>query len=66
MALAVIIVIAFLIIFVFLFLMGVASINQALDEMYRDLDDRDQIDYIKRWKEEKRRRDSNRKRRQKQ
>ena len=66
MALAVIIVIAFLIIFVFLFVMGVLSINQALDEMYRDLDDRDQIEYIKRWKEEKRRRDSKRKRQRKQ
>ena len=66
MALAVIIVIVVLIIFVFLFVMGVASINQALDEMYRDLDDRDQIDYIKRWKEEKRRRDNKRQRRRKQ
>ena len=66
MALAVIIVIVGLIVFVFLFLRGVASINQALDEMYRDLDDRDQIEYIKRWKEEKRRRDSKRKRQRKQ
>ena len=40
------------------FLLGVAVIIGASDDLYRELDDRDQEEYIRRWVEEKKKRDA--------
>ena len=40
---------------------GIIVISSAADELYRDLDDRDQAAYIRRWQEEKKRKKTGRK-----
>lgn len=40
------------------FLLGVAVIIGASDDLYREFDDRDQEEYIRRWMEEKKKRDA--------
>lgn len=56
------IVIALVIIgFLIAFLAGMAAIIGAGDDLYREYDDRDQEEYIRRWMEEKRKLDARKK-----
>ena len=43
------------------FLAGMAAIIDAGDDLYREYDDRDQEEYIRRWMEEKRKLDARKK-----
>lgn len=43
------------------FLVGMAAIIGAGDDLYREYDDRDQEEYIRRWMEEKRKLDARKK-----
>ena len=43
------------------FLAGMAAIIGAGDDLYREYDDRDQEEYIRRWVEEKKKRDTRKK-----
>ena len=38
-----------------LFVAGAIKTNVAEDDLYREFDDRDQADYLRRWREEKNR-----------
>jgi hypothetical protein len=53
MKIAVIILIIAVLILVGMFIIGMAIVIGASEEMYRDYDDRDQAEYIRKWREER-------------
>lgn len=53
MKIAVIILIIAVLILMGMFIIGMAIVIGASEEMYRDYDDRDQAEYIRKWQEER-------------
>lgn len=53
MKIAVIILIIAVLILMGMFIIGMAIVIGASEEMYRDYDDRDQAEYIRRWQEKR-------------
>lgn len=53
MKIAVIILIIAVLILMGMFIIGMAIVIGASEEMYRDYDDRDQAEYIRKWREER-------------
>ena len=53
MKIAVIILIIAVLILMGMFIIGMAIVIGASEEMYRDYDDRDQQEYIRKWREER-------------
>ena len=53
MKIAVIILIIVGLILIGMFVVGMAIVSGASEEMYRDYDDRDQQEYIRKWREER-------------
>ena len=49
----VIVAVAVLLVLAFLFIVGTVSSISAVDDLYRDFDDREQEAYLRRWNEEK-------------
>lgn len=56
MGVAIIVVITVLLIFGLLFVIGTVSSISAVDDLYREFDDREQEEYIRKWSEEKKQR----------
>lgn len=63
MKIAVIILIIAGLILMGMFVIGMAIVIGASEEMYRDYDDRDQAEYIRRWREEQKTRKARKKHR---